>query len=135
MGVNYKGFKIVFLILISAHISFAQKTAPVYSLCGKTGDCSMTWDEFSKCKKELVATNKGLSIGSFILTITKLNKKDSVYVEFPAKGNAFSKSALETIEQLHKDKKLGTKMLIEAVQVLESGKEAKKVSGMVIMLN
>lgn len=95
----------------------------------------MTWDEFSKCKKELVTNDKKLSIGSFILTITKKEKKDSVFVEFPAKGSMFSKSALETIEKLHKDKKLGTKVLIEAVQVLESGKEARKVPGMVITLN
>lgn len=94
----------------------------------------MTWDEFSKCKKQLIA-DKGLSVGSFILTITKKEKKDSVFVEYPCKGNAFSKSALENIEKLHADKKLGTKISIEAVQILESGKEARNVPGMVITLN
>ena len=127
-------FKIIFGILVSTQISFAQKKAPEYSLCGKTGDCTMTWDEFSKCKKELVA-DKGLSIGSYIVTVMKSEKKDSVFIEYPIKGNTFSKSSLEMIEKLHKDKKLGKKILIEAVQVLESGKEARKVPGMVITLN
>ena len=129
-----KFFKVLFVILVSTQISFAQKKAPEYSLCGKMGDCTMTWDEFSKCKKELVA-DKGLSIGSYIITVMKSEKKDSIYIEYPIKGSVFSKSSLEKIEELHKDKKLGKKILIEAVQLLESGKEARKVPGMVITLN
>lgn len=126
--------KVTFLILITAQISFAQKKAPEYSLCGKRGNCTMTWDEFSKCKKELLA-DKGLSVGSYIITIMKSEKKDSIFIEYPIKGSVFSKSSLEKIEELHKDKKLGKKILIEAVQLLESGKEARKVPGMVITIN
>ncbi len=125
-------FKIVFVLFISAH-SFAQ--APAFSLCGKTGDCSMTWDEFIKCKKELVTTDKNVSISSFRLTVQKLKKKDFVFLEFPQKGNAFSKASLDMIEELHKDKKLGSKLEIDAVEVVQSGKAAKKVPGMIITLN
>lgn len=128
------GIRLIAYLLLFSSTAFAQKEAPVYSLCGKTGTCSMTWEEFSKCKKMLVS-DKGLSVGSFIVTITKKEKKDSVFVEYPCKGNMFSKSALENITKLHDDKKLGTKMTIEQVQILESGKEARKVPGMVISLN
>lgn len=95
----------------------------------------MTWDEFMSCKKELVTTDTKLSVGSYIVTLTKAEKKDTTYIEFPVKGNVFSKSAQESIEKLRKDKKLGNKVLIEAVQILESGKEARKVPGMIITLN
>ena len=94
----------------------------------------MTWDEFSGCRKELIA-DKGLSIGSYIITLTKAEKKDTTYIEYPVKGSVFSKSALESIEKLHKDKKLGNKMTIEAVEILQSGQQARKVPGMVIILN
>ena len=94
----------------------------------------MTWDEFMSCKKELVA-DKGLSIGSFIVTIEKAEKKETTYVEFPVKGSIFSKSAKETIEKLHKDKKMGNTVTIEAVEVLQSGQAARKVPGMKIILN
>ena len=95
----------------------------------------MTWDEFMSCKKELIADEKGVSINSFILTIQKAEKKDTIQIEYPSKGNAFSKQALESIQELHKKKKMGNKVLIEAVQVVQSGKEARKVPGMVITLN
>jgi len=127
--------KIALLLLIPAASLHAQKGAPVYSLCGKTGNATMTWDEFMSCKKELVTTDTKLSVGSYIVTLTKAEKKDTTYIEFPVKGNVFSKSAQESIEKLRKDKKLGNKVLIEAVQILESGKEARKVPGMIITLN
>ncbi|MCW3084925.1 MAG: hypothetical protein JWP12_2291 [Bacteroidetes bacterium] len=127
-------FKIAFILIISSASLHAQKAAPVYNLCGKTGDCTMTWDEFMKCKKELVSTTKGVSVSSFVLTIMKPEKKDTLQIEYPSKGNAFSKQAIESIDKLYKDKKIGNKMLIEAVQVVESGKEARKVPGMVITL-
>jgi hypothetical protein len=104
-------------------------------MCGKTGNCSMTWDEFMSCKKELLTNDKSVSINSFILTIQKAEKRDTIQIEYPSKGNAFSKQALESIEKLHKDKKMGNKVLIEAVNVVQSGKEARKVPGMVIILN
>jgi hypothetical protein len=126
--------KVLVLFLMIASSVFAQKEKSLYSLCGKTGNSSMSWDEFMKCKKELI-TEKGTSIGSFVLTIQKAEKKDTIMIEYVCKGNLFSKQANESIEKLHKDKKMGNKVLIEAVEILQSGKEARKVPGMVITLN
>jgi len=129
-------FKIVFLLLLTTTASsYAQKNTPLYSLCGKTGNCSMTWDEFMSCSKQLTPIDKKIQVSSFILTIYKAEKKDTIQIEYPSKGNMFSKQALESIEKLHKDKKMGNKVLIEAVQVVESGKDARKVPGMTISLN
>ncbi len=124
--------RIVFVVVISGYTSFAQ--APAFSFCGKSGDCSMTWDEFTACKKELITTDKNVSISSFVLTIKKAQKKDFVFVEYPANGNTLSKASVEMIEKLHKDKKLGDKLEIGTVEVVQSGKAAKKVTGMVITL-
>jgi hypothetical protein len=124
----------IFLILLISSACFAQKEKPLYSFCGKTGNCSMSWDEFMACKKELLATEKGITVNSFILTIQKAEKKDTLQIEYPSKGNAFSKQAIESIEELHKKKKMGNKVLIEGVQIVQSGKEARKVEGMIITL-
>lgn len=124
---------IAFILFLITANAFAQK-APVFSLCGKTGDCSMTWDEFLKCKKELITNDKKLSIGSFIVTIQKGSKKDTVFVQYPCKGYVFSKSCVEAIEELHKDKKMGGKVLIEGVEILQSGQSARKGTGMTIRL-
>lgn len=127
-------FKIAVLIFISVQ-SFAQNAKPLYSFCGKTGDCTMTWDEFMACKKELITTDKNSSISSFRLTIQKAKKKDYEFLEFPQKGNGFSKASLDKIEELHKDKKMGNKVEIDAVEVVQSGKAAKQLPGMIITLN
>lgn len=95
----------------------------------------MTWDEFTACKKEIISTDIKVQVGSFILFVPKNEKKDSTMIEFQIKGNLFNKQAKETIEKLHKDKKLGKKLVIEAVEVLESGKPARKVTGLTITLN
>jgi hypothetical protein len=124
------------ILLLTVTLSaFSQKEKPLYSFGGKTGNCSMTWEEFMSCKKELTATDKGITVNSFILTIQKAEKKDTIQIEYPSRANAFSKQAIESIEELHKKKKMGNKVLIEAVQVVQSGKEARKVGGMVITLN
>jgi hypothetical protein len=114
---------------------FSQKEKALYSFGGKTGNCSMTWEEFLSCKKELVSTEKGVSVNAFILTIQKAEKKDTIQIEYPSKGNAFSKQAIESIEELHKKKKMGNKVTIEGVQIVQSGREARKVGGMTIILN
>jgi hypothetical protein len=129
-----KRIKLLFILLTLTSFVFAQKEKPLYSFCGKTGNCSMNWDEFMACKKELIATEKGITVNSFILTIQKAEKKDTLQIEYPSKGNAFSKQAIESIEELHKKKKMGNKVLIEGVQIVQSGKEARKVEGMTITL-
>lgn len=125
-------FIVTFIVLISVQVSFAQ--APAFSFCGKTGDCTITWEEFMACKKELIVSDKNVSISSFRLTVQKAKKKEFVFLEFPQKGNAFSKASLDMIEELHKDKKLGSKLEVDAVEVVQSGKAAKKLPGMVITL-
>lgn len=125
--------KVIVVLLVLASSVFAQKEKALYSFCGKTGNATMSWDEFMKCKKELVP-EKGISIGSYVLTIQKAEKKDTVQIEYISKGSAFSKQANESIEKLYKDKKMGNKILIEGVEILESGKAARKVPGMTIML-
>ena len=128
--------RIFTILLLACTLSvFSQKEKPLYSFGGKTGNCSMTWDEFLSCKKELVSTDKSVSVNSYILTIQKAEKKDTIQIEYPSRGNAFSKQAIESIEELHKKKKMGNKVVIDAVQIVQSGKEARKVNGMVITLN
>lgn len=113
----------------------AQKAkAPAFSVCGKSGDCTMTWDEFLNCKKALTPLDKTQSIGNWVLTIQKAEHKDTVVIEFITKGPMFSKSALDAIAELHKKKKMGGTVLIDQVMVLQSGKDAHKVPGMTIYL-
>ncbi len=126
--------RITFIVLIGIQVSFVQDTKPAFSFGGKTGDCTMTWDEFYACKKELTTLDKNTSISSFILTVKKAVKKDFVFVEYPSKNNQFGKGAMTAIEQLHKDKKLGDKITIDGVEVVQSGKAAKQVPGMVITI-
>lgn len=127
--------RITFIVLIAIQVSFVQDTKPAFSFCGKTGDCTMTWDEFVACTKELTTLDKNVSISSFVLTVKKVVKKDFVFVEYPSKSNKFGKGAMEMIEQLHKDKRLGDKITIDGVEVVQSGKAAKQVSGMTITIN
>ena len=61
---------IVFFIFVVAQSVSAQEK-PAFSFCEKTGDVTMTWDEFIACKKQLVTLDKNASISSFILTIKK----------------------------------------------------------------
>ena len=123
---------IVFFVLVQ--LSFAQDTKPAFSFCDKTGDVTMTWDEFMACKKQLVTLDKNASISSFILTIKKAGKRDYEFVEFPAKGNMFTKGAMDEMEKLRKEKKLGDKIEISNVEVVQSGKAAKQVPGMIITI-
>ena len=124
---------IVFFIFVVAQSVSAQEK-PAFSFCEKTGDVTMTWDEFIACKKQLVTLDKNASISSFILTIKKAGKRDYVFVEFPAKGNTFTKGAMDEMEKLRKEKKLGDKIEISNVEVVQSGKAAKQVPGMVITI-
>jgi hypothetical protein len=107
----------------------------VYTLCGKSGNCTMTWDEFTQCKKSLLTVNKEMSVSSFVVTVKKLGKKDVEFLEFSSKSNSFPKEALQMIDELKKDKKLGDKIEISNVQVVQSGKAARQVDGMIITLN
>ena len=133
-GVKYL-LRIAFIVFITSQLSFAQDTKSAFSFCGKTGDCTMTYNELMACKKELTALDKGASVSYFIITLKVKEKKDFVFVEYTQQGNRFTKGAMEAIEKLHKEKKLGDKLEIGSVEIVQSGKAAKQVPGMVITLN
>ena len=69
------------LLLLTITVgSFAQKakTEPMFTFAGKSGaNISMTWDEYSKCKKELTPVDKNVTIKSFIVSLLIINGKDS----------------------------------------------------------
>jgi hypothetical protein len=92
------------IVLIVTINAFAQKqnNKPLYTLCGKSGDCTMTLDEFKKCKKELTPIDKNLKISSFKVTIKMVNTvtKDSVFEEISDKGNTFSKATCDWLEKI-----------------------------------
>lgn len=127
-------FKIIFLIFFSNLTAFAQTTKPEYSFGGKTGNCTMTWDEFLTCKKELKILDKEIMINSFLVTVSKVQKKDSIQIEHPCKNNLFSKATTESIKELREDKKLGSIVVIDHVQIQQSGKAARIGSPMIITL-
>lgn len=130
MNILLKYSIVLFLFICFA---FTQKT-PAFSFCDKTADCNMSWDDFMKCKKELISTEKSVFINSFMVTIQKAEKKDTLSVQFKSKGNVFSRTLIESIEKLHKDKKMGRKVIIEDVELIQSGKAAKKDAGFTITL-
>ena len=125
---------ITFIVLVASSFSFVQDAKPAFSFGGKTGDCTMTWEEFYACKKELTTLDKNTSISSFVLTVKRAVKKIFLFDEYPSKTNQFGKGAMTAIQQLYKDKKLGDKLEISGVQLVQSGKAAKEVPGMVITL-
>jgi hypothetical protein len=130
---NFKQSILLVAGLIISGFCFAQNN--VYILCDKSGDCSMTWDEFTQCKKTLITTDKAMSVSAFVVTVKKLGKKDVEFLEFSSKTNSFPKEALQMIDELKKNKKLGDKIEISNVEVVQSGKPARKVNGMIITLN
>jgi hypothetical protein len=129
----------VLLLAVSASVNaFSQKenSKPMFTLCGKSGDCTMTWDEFKACKKELLPVEKNVSVVSYTVSmrVVPLEGKDSVFVDFPNTGSAFSKATLEGVDKLINEKRVvGGKIFIEAVKVSRDGKEMK-TPGMVIKL-
>ncbi len=130
-----KKFFTVILIIVSLN-AFAQGKAspsPTYTFAGKAGEVSMTWDEFSKSKKELTPIDKGITIKSFHVSVLVINEKDSSYSDYSNQGNMFSGQAIEAMERLH-EKKLTNKILIEEVVINKGDKEAK-APGMVIKLH
>jgi hypothetical protein len=127
------GIRMLFAWLFLA-VASQDADAQEFSLCGKTGNIIMTWEEFSACKKELVPTDKSVKVNTFLLMVPKAEKKDTVWIEFVCKGGQFSKSSLEMIEKLHKSKKMGNMMKIDAVELLQSGRDARKTKGITVTI-
>jgi len=125
------------VVLVTTINSFAQKQneKPLYTLCGKSGDCKMTLDEFKKCKKELTPIDKNLKIISFNVSLRVISedRKDSLFVDQQNTGNVFSAKTNDMIEKFITEKKLIDIILIEQVQVSE-GEKKSKATGMVIKI-
>ena len=148
-----KILSVLLIILVSATIGFAQKTdkaKAVYSFNGKTGEeVTMTWDEFSKSKKELTPIDKSVKIESFSISLLHIGKgmskedgatgssvqakNDSIFIQEDNVGNKFSDASLKVIESVRADKRPVTKILVEKVMVTQNGKQTK-VPGMIIKL-
>ncbi len=132
--------KILILLIagLTSLTAFSQKEAagPTFTFCGKSGNSTMTFDEFKKCKKDIVPVEKNVKIVSFIISmlVVPLEGKDSVFVDFQNIGGAFSEANTEAVDKLIKEKRIvGGKILIEEVKVSQDGTE-KKVNGMIIKL-
>jgi len=126
-------FRTTFILLVIISFAFGEKTH-AFSFCGKNTECSLSFDEFISCKKELQAIDSKTSINSFVVTIQKIEKKETYSVQYKSKGKVFSKTLVEAIEKLHKEKKLGNIVLIEDVEIIQSGQSAKMDSGFKITL-
>jgi hypothetical protein len=136
MGVNKQmkvAVKYLFILSLFVCVAFGEKTHG-FSFCGKNTDCSLSFDDFMKCKKELAVTDSKTSINSFVVTIQKIEKKKTLSVQYKSKGKTFSRTLLEAIDELYKDKKLGNTILIEDVEIIQSGQAARLDSGITITL-
>lgn len=130
-----KKIMISLVVILTTLNVFAQNKAEkyVFTFCGKTGDCTLSVDEFKKCKKELTLIDENVKINSFIVSmlVTTAESKEGIYVDYVNTGNVFNKETNEAIEKLISEKKLAVKILIEAVEISQ-GERKSKVPGMII---
>lgn len=131
--------KLLLLLLIATvpAVAFSQNTdnSPVYySYNGKLNQCSYTWADFAKTRKELKPVNSGTEIKSFaIVTKYTSDNGESTFNESTCLGAAFSDEAIKKIEKLQGLNKSGKKISIEKVVVVQNGKEIK-APGMLITI-
>ncbi len=121
---------ILFVAIALTINAFSQKQNEkfLYTFCGKSGDCTMTLDEFKKCK-ELTTITNSIKINSFHIVIGK----EGTYADYFNTGSVYSSQTVTAIEKAINEKKInaGSKILIDEVQ-LSQGDKIVKVSGMVI---
>jgi hypothetical protein len=121
---------VIFLSILSLQ-AMSQETKSFFSFCDKSGNITMTRDEFSNCKKELVSSEANLVITSFKVSILK----EGVFTEYKITGNTFSGEALDAIVKSSGDKTFNGKILIEDVKVKGVNSERERVvPGMVITI-
>jgi hypothetical protein len=106
---------------------FAQKAkqAPVYSFGDKTGEFSMTWDEYSKSKKELTPIDKSITIKSFTVSILISKNGSSVYADHINTGSVFTAQTIAEIEKMKTDPAFGGTLFFSSVIVMKDNKETK----------
>ena len=126
---------IMLVVIFTTLNTFAQKEAvkPVYTFCGKSGDCTINLEDFKNAKKELTTIDKNVKVTSFnvSLLVISADTKDSVYVDYSNSGNVFSQQSTEAVEKFLSQKQIVGKILIEEVKVSE-GDKTWKTAGMVI---
>ncbi len=128
--------KFVTILLLSLTMTaFAQKAKmePMFTFAGKSGDISMTWDEFSKAKKELSPAGSVTSIKSFTISVLVVSDKGSVYIDYANPGNKFSAESIAAIEKMQKSATPGNQILVESV-IVNKDKQEVKSPGMLIKL-
>lgn len=124
-----KKLLVLFVALLS--ISAYGQDRKYASFCDKTGDITMTWDEFSSCKKELGMIEPNLMVISFVMSI----KANGVFTDYVCKENIMSSQAVEALEKLHKEKTFEGKILIEEVMVKGVNSTGiRKVPGLAITI-
>jgi hypothetical protein len=122
---------IVFIVLATA-TAFVQKQEgkALYTFCGKSGECTMTFDDWKNCSKELIPISKSFKINSFKIQIKSLSlwenslgKKDTVCDTIYNVGAVFSDDNIRRIENSVRAKRLVGKLKIIAVDVLSENKK------------
>jgi hypothetical protein len=122
--------KLIFLIVavgFSVKV-FGQDTKSLYTFCGKSDNCTISFNEFKSCIKELTKTEKDLKIKSFIISAQVISPvtKEKFFEDHPNVGNDFSKETIEWLEKALKEKRLvNNRFLIEDVRIEQSGKMIK----------
>jgi hypothetical protein len=116
-----------FLLLTFTISTFAQKAkqTPVYSFGGKTTEFSMTWDEFSKSKKELTPLDKTTTIKSFTVSILISNGGGSAYADHVNIGGTFTQQTISEIEKMRTNPNFGGTLFFSSVILIKDNKEVK----------
>jgi hypothetical protein len=129
---------LLIVVVVSLFIAFSQKQSAnrLYTFCDKTGDCTMSFDEFKKCAKTLNTIEKDLKVLSFVVSAKVItpDKKGSYFEDYPNMGSSFSNATIEWLEKIIAEKRLdNNRILIEEVKLIQ-GDKTLKTSGMIIKL-
>ncbi len=125
------------VMMISFNLfSQTQNSKPLFTFCGKSGVCTMTLDEFTKCSKEITPSDKNMKINSFHVSEMEYTKggKDSVFTDWENKGNTFSKNTIDEIEKLIRNKKPIAKLFIENVDITQGDSKVKNSNIIIIKI-
>lgn len=120
-----KIFTILLLAITLGAVAQKAKLAPVYTFAGKSSEISMTWDEYSKSKKELTPVDNGVTIKSFTVSILVTNGAGSVYIDHANSGAAFTTQTVSEIEKMHNNPNFGGTLFFSSVIIIKDNKEQK----------
>ncbi|MGZ4047936.1 MAG: hypothetical protein ACXVPU_15965 [Bacteroidia bacterium] len=122
-----KKFFTILLLTVTMTGAFAQKAkqAPMYSFGGKTSDFSITWDEYSKAKKELTPVDKSITIKSFTVSILMTSAGGTAYVDHVNNGSTFTSETISEIEKMRNNPAFASTLYFSSVIATKDGKEVK----------